>query len=162
MTPGIVRREISRSHLASRRAFEYRQLSDQNQRWVDHADTLSENANMLELLTLHERMTVNASDYHLRLSAVVVAGRPLGRPIIFLIHPPHPHHYRQWGSLTGPEASTDSSEHSIHAGLFDLVVEPALSSAYQSLVGGHDICTLNHTHARPQSAPMQEGKNKIK
>lgn len=83
MTPGIVRREISRSHLASRRAFEYRHSSDQNQRWADHTDTLSENANMLDLLTLHERMTVNAGDYHLRLSAVV-AGRPLGRPISFL------------------------------------------------------------------------------
>lgn len=83
MTPGIVRREIS---FALRCAFEYRQSSDQNQRWVGHANTLSENANMLELPTLHERMTVNAGGYRLRLSAVVVAGRPLGRPIIFLIH----------------------------------------------------------------------------
>jgi len=47
---------------------------------ADHADTLSEN--MLQLPTPHKKMTVNAGDYHLRLSAVV-AGRPLGRPIIF-------------------------------------------------------------------------------
>lgn len=79
-------------------------------------------------------MTVNAGDYLLRFSAVV-AGRPLGRTIIFLSTTTT----ASGAFLTGSEASTDSSGHSIHTELFDLVVEPAWSSAYQSRVGGHDI-----------------------